>query len=541
MKYGKKITVSRQGFHIDANSLQTVGIGDGSRCRGILISRKKKKDKYKKKDLIISPFPFSSWGCIVTLQIRVKSNRSTKDFNKILKFIAKNKFNLLSINFAFGGYNHHTFNLIGELYKLRKDVEIIRKCSKKIKKNYLEHKFTQKIYKKMRNLKYDINNKFSNILYNQPNKSKDEYIRSVYWKWNRFLASNAFEINIKDPTLYFNYDAKKSLLSLENKDLGSKFIKDFSGDQNNLPILALAAFNSGNSHIKLRSLYKDSSGKQILQFDLSYFININKQNKKSKEIAEVNEYGSRGIIHKFLKSIINNTEKNNDGNFELTGISTKNLSRESTTKEKGLFSIYGILNQNKNKQELEILANNINNNLLENKSQPNNQEIYNLKVKIKNVYPYVVFISIRENFKARITSNLSNILNQEGFNTKTSGTYTAEITENVIQDMSLCDACIQIYSLSLEEIKKIKSDGEKTDFVPDNSWLLFEFGIARSKSMSIVRMIDVTHLNKKEWVQYLRTDNDKLLIEFDFNTDDMSLKNKIREAAQHLLKTLEKK
>ena len=107
--------------------------------------------------------------------------------------------------------------------------------------------------------------------------------------------------------------------------------------------------------------------------------------------------------------------------------------------------------------------------------------------------------------------------------------------------MSICDACIQIYSLSVEEIEKIKRDGERTDFVPDNSWLLFEFGIARTKKMPIVRMIDVTHLNKKQWVQYLRTDNDKLLIEFDSTTKKMSLKNKMREAAQNLLQTLEKK
>ncbi|MCK4493444.1 MAG: hypothetical protein KAU26_05280 [Methylococcales bacterium] len=578
MKYGKRVTVSRQGFHIDSRLLQAVRILDNSRCRGVFIT--KNGNKTEKKDLIISPFPFSSWGCITRLQILVKSNNSTENIKDILSLLVKHNFNILSTNFTFGGHKHKTFDLVGELYEMRPKIKEIRFCENEEHKEKLMYKFRVNLYEKMNHLKDIIDTEFKEMLYIVPDKYTDaqrenikkylheknsrisfndfnkidekQQIESVYWGWFKGLAFCAFKIKEGDETLYFNYCTKKSLLSLENKKIDREFLKNFSNNNNDIPILALSTFDAEKGYIRLRSFSQAIYEEEILQIDFSYKIGLIKveliDNKnlpiKEQVIEEINEHGSLGMTRDLLGQIIQFIQDKNHDSFELLGISTQELSRTSALEEQGLISIQGLF-KTKNKRgwqpkEFNAMKSNICE-YIEGREHPKNQYIHSLKINIKKVFPYTVFISIRENFKQRMTFKPHDILKKEGLCARTSGTYTDEVTENVIKDMSICDACIQIYSLSVEEIEKIKRDGERTDFVPDNSWLLFEFGIARTKKMPIVRMIDVTHLNKKQWVQYLRTDNDKLLIEFDSTTKKMSLKNKMREAAQNLLQTLEKK
>ena len=594
MKYGKKITVSRQGFHIDSKLLQAVGIQHDSRCRGVFISHNK-NEKRKLDDLIISPFPFSSWGCIVRLQIRVKIKTSVQDLNKILETLKKRKFNILSASFTFGGYSHNTFDLVGELYELRKDVKEIRNKDKGKAKDKLQDRFKLKLYNKMHSLKKTIeeekeNGGFKDLLHyfnsdddneNMSDEEKkikeqkkqeeqkeniklsieeingkegeekieinsieyfeidaEQTIKAVSWKWFQALAFNAFDTKNDAETLYFNYDSEIGLLSLENKNIDRSFLEKFSNNQNEIPVLALSTFDAENGYIRLRAFSQTLCHKEILQFSFSYAFNIHTD--EESEYKEINQYGSRGLILRLLKEIMART---NDNEFKLTGISTKYLSRPSITEEKGLITIHGIFNTNnkdgRQPEDFEQMKTTICSNIRLNNDYPANQNIYDIGLEIRKVYPYTVFVSIRENFKQRINYDLHPILKKEGFDARTSGTYTDGITENVIQDMNVCDACIQIYSLSKEEIKKIK-DGEKVDFVPDNSWLLFEFGIARKQNIPIIRLIDVTHLDKKQWTQYLRTDNDKLLMEFDFNSEKMSLENKISETARQLFTTLEK-
>ena len=590
MKYGKKVTVSRQGFHIDSRLLEAVGIRDGSRCRGIFI----KKNKNNKKDLIISPFPFSSWGCIVRLQILVKSDKSTEEINEILKLLVENNFNILSTNFTFGGHHHKTFDLVGELYELRPQILKIRSCESLEDKNILKYKFRIDLYGRMNYLKITIENLYSELLYSVPDKynnddndaikeyleseeylelkkniisfnifneiDKKERVESVYWGWFKGLAFHAFNVIYGADTLYFNYNSEKSLLSLENKNIDRDFLKYFSNDHNDVPILALSTFDAEKGYIRLRSFSQPMYGEEVLQIDFYYKIGLTKtelnkvelNNDKSIPVDEnpiepiegINEHGSIGMTMNLLGQLVYIIDKDYNNTFDLLGISTKKLSRTSFLEEEGLISIQGVF-KTKNKtgwklEEFKSMEISICN-YIKSRRYPTNQYIHSIEINIRNVFPYKVFISIRENFKQRMTFSPRDILKKEGLYATTSGTYTAEVTENVIQDMDLCDACIQIYSLSQDEIEKIKRDGENADFTPDNSWLLFEFGIARTKKMPVVRMIDVTHLNKKQWVQYLRTDNDKLLMEFDLITKKMSLKNKMREAAQNLLKELEKK
>ena len=573
MIHGKKIVVSQQGFHIDSKLLQSIGIHDKSRCRGIFIHNNKGEYSKKNRDLIISPFPFASWACMVKLQIRIKHD---KGINKTLKILSEEGFNILSANLIFSGYKHQTLEIFGEIFELRD-------CAKKIRQTTENHdlkiKFRIKLYNKIHILHKLIKEKCREDLYtssddnielgyiethikelNKENEiiiNKEAFletdnrqkIKPIHWKWLKKLALNAFNTSDGEETLYFNYNSEKSLLALEKKDINKNFLRNFSDNEYKLPLLALTEFNSDNGYIKLRSFSQLTYNKEILQFDFTYSIKlINSdilKNKESTAINEINEYGSRGIILDLLNAIKKEMSIKDQDKLDLTGISIKNLSRGSLTEEEGHISIHGIFKtETKNGFQLDTLKkiqDKICYIIYNNERYPTNQMFYDLEMKIKKISPYTIFISVRENFKNRIAYNLHNILQQEGFNAKTSGTYTDEITENVIQDMSACDACIQIYSLSYDEINRIKRDGECANFVPDNSWLLFEFGIARAKDIPIVRMIDVTHLDKKQWVQYLRTDNDKLLIEFNTISKKMYLKNKIREATQHLLKTLEKK
>ena len=574
MKYGKKIMVSRQGFHIDSKLLQSVRIHHDSRCRGVFIT----KNNSNEKDLIVSPFPFSSWGCIVRLQIRVREDKSVNKLNEILTIIASNNFNILSTNFTFGGNNHKTFDLVGEIYELRPYIIKIRSCKNKNKKNRLEYKFRVKLYTYMSKLKILIEEKFKETLYDLPDQysdsikkeikeyllnnktisfenfnriDKEQQVESVYWRWFKGLAFYAFKVKIGADTLYLHYNTKKSILSLENKIIGREFLESFSNNHDDVPILALATFDAEKGYIKLRSFSHTIHDQEFLQIDFSYKINIvridyikKKEKIKNKIINGINEYGSIGMTRDLLSQIIYFIREKYKESFELIGISTKKLSRASLLEEQGLISIQGLF-KTKNKtgwqsEEFEDMKANIYD-YLKSRTRPKNQYIQNFDITIRKVFPYSVFISVRENFKQRKSFNPHEILKKEGLSAKTSGTFTDEVTENVIQEMSHCDACIQIYSLSQEEIEKITRDGESADFVPDNSWLLFEFGIARTKKMPIVRMIDVTHLNKNQWAQYLRTDNDKLLMEFDSITDKMSLENKMQEAARQVLKKLEKK
>ena len=75
MEYSEIVTLTKDGFQIPEKLLHPVGIYDGSRCWGTLITNIGEGIDFRGprpvNQIILSPIPFNSWACTVRIQARI--------------------------------------------------------------------------------------------------------------------------------------------------------------------------------------------------------------------------------------------------------------------------------------------------------------------------------------------------------------------------------------------------------------------------------------------------------------------------------------
>ena len=75
MEYSEIVTLTKDGFQIPEKLLHPVGIYDGSRCWGTLITNIGEaiagRSPRPVNQIILSPIPFNSWACTVRIQARI--------------------------------------------------------------------------------------------------------------------------------------------------------------------------------------------------------------------------------------------------------------------------------------------------------------------------------------------------------------------------------------------------------------------------------------------------------------------------------------
>ena len=115
MRYGEIIIACRLGFYIEPSLLKPIRISENSNCWGLFI---KGEEEQGNKDLIISPFPYRSWPCLVKLQIRIKKENCNKSILKILDTL-KTDFNILALDIMFVDHCHYMLSFVVEVTALR--------------------------------------------------------------------------------------------------------------------------------------------------------------------------------------------------------------------------------------------------------------------------------------------------------------------------------------------------------------------------------------------------------------------------------------
>lgn len=561
MRYGEIIRACKNGFYIEPSLIKPLGISDNSHCWGVFALHETGKDSEKKfKDLIISPFPYRSWGCLVDLRIRIKEDSRMQTVLDILDSLNKNNINILSLEIMFAGESHYMMDFVLELFEFRSDIERAKNNLAKFNNTDEKHTNTNKKYTKnanryfkifakkikekmetMETITQDIDKKYKGVLYstNLHKKEEDKFnLKSIEWNWLHSLAHYSF---FNDKTKYkFKYSVKNTtgLLTFENdfysEEICSLFEKlnpDLKTDSLDTiePFFVMSSFNVANQYIKLRAV-------SVAEHNHFYQVKIQFQSKIS-EITEhhnvkISDFGSRGLTHQILNNI-----KDIDKDFKLFYGSVGSLQRQDKKSEQGMIIINGtsscnLSNRKEKLSDINTFKNTIDAQIEKKKNKQGDQpkttgfpkQLNNMQLEVSKLNPYKLFLSFRQFFieDEKTKEIIKSKLGELGFEVTISQTLTSGVTQNVMDDMEKCDACLQIYTLSDNEKEKITRDLSQ-DFIPDHAWMLFEYGLAMKQGMPIGRMIDVTHLPKEKWEKHLRFNKDNLLKTF---TGDVCLDTK---------------
>jgi|GEM_PF-3195195 len=548
MKYNKIITACDNGFYIDAHLLKPIGVSDNSHCWGVLAYDNNENNSDC--DLILSSIPFRSWACVVRMQVRIKKDNFEDNLKKLYEILAKEKINIYSMQLIHSGYKHTSLDLTLEIASLR---NVADECQKKIKGKDDEdskQEFFVTVAATMLQIEIAIQNEkiiygaglnrvndtfynesgFNNVFIQDKEKLNNLNIFSEHkeviesslinqkskpLEWNivRTLAHHFFEQSAHDKKrIRFFYDDNNSgVLKIDRNDdqseltYSSELLKQLNSkydDTKKVPFLCLASFNSELNYLRIRSLANEN---------LSEFEIVHKCSTKNRTVNDdIAQQGSIGLVEETMKHLL--SEINGLNIFTLH---VKNLRRKNRWSEEGSLQIIGSSENELNLIEAKKHTENLRLHLEKTFKQKNKESKFSAIVNYKKVLPFKVFVSYRQHlFDGNNNQDSVTLkLREAGLEPKFSKTDVNNITENVVHDLNNCDACIQIYTLSPEEINNILI-GSQENFIPDHAWLLFEYGLAVQKGISIGRMIDVTHYPRYKWDKHLRFNREKLLMEF---------------------------
>lgn len=541
MKYHKNILACEKGFYIDSQLVKPLGINENSHCWGIIVEGK--DDNQDINDLIVSPLPHRSWPCIIRMQIRIKRDNATASTNKIFEAFNTNGFNIIAMQFTHAGYKHEFLDVILESIKAREQADEIKskneKSADKIKAHY-NHLFSQanllseNIHSNTKIHLYTEEEPDINPPKAEQNDEKDIRHGAFYdnrfsglkWQWLYSLATHAFEDSKNKYRFLYTRSHGNGLLVFDPEGKTEKnypdFLQTFNPQYNNTPFLASANFNPEFNYFRLRPLILEN----MRSIRVDYTCNIINPSTNGNVIT----HGSLGFFSETLKVITSSTKET----FDLVQASVEGLQRKSPYSEKGALVITGrsptfarpdfnansmleeIKNQLKRMPEIKFKVK------AETVPAPHTQDnnsgiicTVSPHVSISTPTPWKIFVSFKQEFMDadNARSIITAKLRQYGLEPVFSQTLTRGITDNVIADMGRCNACLQIYTLSREEKRRI-IQGKGSNLVPDYAWLLFECGLAMQRGIPIGRMIDTTHFPKENWVNKLKVAQDRFLVEF---------------------------
>ena len=576
MKYSKNTLVSQNGFYIEPSLLKPIGIFEKANCWGVLAQHDDDNEN-EKNDLIVSPFPFRSWACIVDLKIRIRAGEKLEEnIVKILKKLHEHKLNILSLQIIHAGYSHFIMELTIELSSLRGDIENIKiEDSEKTRSYKLKLVFSH-IYIAMKKCTEEVNklNKENenSILYTTTshdhfsddgiseiadsilkNASVDiddfnkcaeiHNLPSIEWRWLTSLALHAFQNNEK--RLRFKYE-KINLnwlltFDLDNSDysdINEVFKKINSTHSYSNPFFVMTSFNLKHKYLRMRPVALQDNN-DYFEIKIDYNSRIYERNDNELQISK---FGSRGLTFSIFEQVM----KLNP-HFKLISSSGEGLQRENQKKEQGTIIVNGFSSEEFDEKRLqgdieECFNKRINQDISDVSPNTNKSQKTKLEVNISKQVPHTIFLSFRQSLldnNGVIKKVIKSKLKEHGFDVIISETMTTGITTHVMNNMEECDACLQIYTLSETEIYNI-THKSFNDFIPDHAWLLFEYGLAMKKGIPIHRMIDTTYLPKEKWEKHLRIGKDTFLTEFrghlfSDTINSQSLINKLDKIAQSLL------
>ncbi len=511
MEYNDTVIFSQKGFHIDKNLMLPIGVQSGYRLWGVY------ETGNKDCNLIVSALPHASWGGLLRLRLRLQAGSNieytireiSSVFEGLAEPSAKNThITILSLNTSISTDSHHVISMIIELPNFRND-ENEGKC-RKDDFDCFEEKYQErygKLYNLAKKASEEIKRNLAADLY------KREGFNGVDVKLIKSLLKES--ICLEPDLIRFEYDTKEMLLFPESKidkdrllervlcGENSKIGIDFSlsMDKGNdrvisKQLLYLTVFDPLNKIIRLQNIREDT----LYKIDMDYAYKC--KDEKTVAAQAKKECYTCG----FLESIV--LEKN-----EVVISAKKMTTRYSDVDERGRLSVLMKVSG----AHGGMLAEEIKSRFDGDKKFFGEKDNLKTNVRVRQMSQHKnkVFISLRQCLKSERWEFIEDALWEyglEAISTKDNN----NITDKVVQDMKDSSACIQIYSICRDSERMLKEYGRKVSLdVLESSWLLFEWGVARSlEYLPVVRMLDVTHVAKHEWERHLRIDRDSPLETF---------------------------
>jgi len=371
------------------------------------------------------------------------------------------------------------------------------------------------------------------------NSLENQKSKPLEWIIVRTLAHHFFEQSAHDKKrIRFFYDDKNhaGILKIDSNDdqseltYFSELLKQINSkydEREKTPFLSLASFNSELNYLRIRSL----ANKNLCEFEI-----VHKCSTKSRgNNDDIAQHGSIGLINETLKKLFKEIPE-----LKIYTVHVKNLRRKNRWTEEGNLQINGSSKNELNNLDATKCTYDLNKHLEDTFKKRYENSKFSSTVHFRKKSPFKVFISYRQYlFNGNQNKEVITLkMREAGLEPIFSKTNVNNITENVVRDLNDCDACIQIYTLSPEEINNI-SIGLQENFIPDHSWLLFEYGLAVQKQISIGRMIDVTHYPRYKWDKHLRFNREKLLMEFISNIYDSNFLTQLDKLASEVRRDIE--
>ncbi|PPC89329.1 MAG: hypothetical protein CTY34_11780 [Methylobacter sp.] len=247
MEYSSIVTLTKDGFRIPEKLLHPVGIYEGGRCWGNLITNvgailADHEDKLSIKPqpnnethILLSPIPFNSWGCMIRIQARLKDRHGT--LKQLLEVLSPKKrseeahdlkLNIITITESSSGYYNGRAHILAELYDQRKNAKEIQKmrCQKSYEDEAQFKLSLKEKLEKTSTFSLDIFTSISDII--DSIKNSDEENHFLYSpKYSEQLQNgndtissylwNDTDIQKKLETMNLDSDKKNSIYAIRDK------------------------------------------------------------------------------------------------------------------------------------------------------------------------------------------------------------------------------------------------------------------------------------------------------------------------------------
>jgi hypothetical protein len=143
-------------------------------------------------------------------------------------------------------------------------------------------------------------------------------------------------------------------------------------------------------------------------------------------------------------------------------------------------------------------------------------------VDISFVNPYKIFLSCREEIKKDKTFNdiFKSVSEKYGVTIEVSDESAAMVTSDVVKKLSSADALIIVFSITDMEHQEYMHAMDKSTYMPNLGWLLFELGIGMGKKIPTVQFRDTTVVTKDHWSHWINVGKDSGLFFIDRKRPD---------------------
>ncbi|NTV66691.1 MAG: hypothetical protein HGB06_03240 [Chlorobaculum sp.] len=397
-------------------------------------------------------------------------------------------------------------------------------------------------------------------------------IDALSCNWLRTQAMAYLYSEVEQP-YRFDYMIKENIMKsdIHGESSSLRIARHFDLD---LPAMYLATFHSRSKYIRLVHLQNDNCHERLVKIGYKYSCSFGPNKKKSnfsgcnhinKEqstvgdeaevssddrgvdsvnctrdacgycVDDISGNGSNGLLHYLTGELSTADEECSEMKIstdvkmhECFNMDIKNIisfsKRESRRYESGSIEILGYCRGVVNKSLAEIsleITRRIGG--FENECKPDkDKRQFKSTVDVSFVSPYKIFLSCREEIKKDKTFNniFKSVSEKYGVTIEVSDESAVMVTSDVVKKLSSADALIIVFSITDTEHQEYMQAADKSKYIPNLAWLLFELGIGMGKKIPTVQFRDTTVVTKDHWSHWINVGKDSALFFIDRKRPD---------------------